>query len=99
MATDIENSSCSSSLVDSGFESSTVPKPPPRKKRSKSTLNLAENDQVQEKMFEKNASTKRFSQFLKTFGPSAKEKLKLSWWSLVIYSLVADYVVKFFNRP
>ena len=84
MATDIENSSCSSSLVDSGFESSTIPKPPPRKKRSKSTLNLAENDQVHVKNFEKNAITKTFSHFLKTFGPSAKEKLKLSLWTLVI---------------
>lgn len=34
MATDIEFSSCSSSIVDSGFESAT-PRPPPRKKREK----------------------------------------------------------------
>lgn len=37
MATDIEFSSCSSSIVDSGFESVTksTPRPPPRKKRIK----------------------------------------------------------------
>jgi CCR4-NOT transcriptional regulation complex NOT5 subunit len=85
MATDIENSSCSSSLIDSGFESSSAPKPPPRKKRSKSTWSLVRDDEEQEKIVEKKSSSKNFSRFLKTFGPSAKEKLKQSWWTLVIH--------------
>lgn len=82
MATDIDNSSCSSSLVDSGFESSP-PKPPPRKKRSKSTWSLAVNDQEANEIVEKKSTTKAFSEFLKTFAPSAKEKLKQSFWTLV----------------
>lgn len=37
MATDIELSSCSSSIIDSGFENYTIklPMPPPRKKHIK----------------------------------------------------------------
>lgn len=88
MATDIELSSCSSSLVDSGFESSP-PKPPPRKKRSKSTWSLVEKEPNRFESytnFDRKSSATTFSDFfspLKNFAPSAKERLKQSFWSLV----------------
>lgn len=89
MATDIEFSSCSSSLLDSGFESAP-PKPPPRKKRSKSTWSLVEKEPDCFESYtnaDRKSSTNAFSDFFapfKNFAPSAKEKLKQSFWSLVI---------------
>lgn len=82
MATDIEFSSCSSSLVDSGFESSP-PKAPPRRKRSKSTWSLAEK--VPEVTRRKSSTL--FSEILaplKNFAPTARDRLKQSFWSLVL---------------
>lgn len=87
MATDIEFSSCSASELDSGFESSR-PKPPPRKKRSKSTWSLVEKDQDRFETYigpNKKSSTS-FSEFFapfKNFAPSAKDRLKQSFWTLV----------------
>lgn len=85
MATDFEFSSCSSSLVDSGFESSP-PIPPPRKKRSKSTWSLVEKKQDRFETYtryDRKSSSKGFSVFLKNFAPSARDKLKQSFWTLV----------------
>lgn len=85
MATDIEFSSCSSSLVDSGFES-PPPIPPPRKKRSKSTWSLVEKDIDRFESYsgcDRKSGSKGFSVFLKNFAPSAREKLKQSFWTLV----------------
>lgn len=91
MATDNEFSSCSSSLVDSGFESSP-PKPPPRQRRSKSTWSLAERDRDELELVKfssgRKSSSKSFSGFfapLKNFAPNAREKLKQSFWSLVMF--------------
>lgn len=83
MATDIEFSSCSSSLIDSGFES-PPPIPPPRKKRSKSTWSLVEKDEDRFETCDRKSSSKGFSVFLRNFAPSAREKLKQSFWTLVI---------------
>lgn len=88
MATDIEFSSCSSSVADSGFESSP-PKAPPRKKRSKSTWSLAEK----EPEVARRKSSTIFSEIfapLKSFGPSARDRLKQSFWSLVLNVLLAN---------
>lgn len=88
MATDIDLSSCSSSVADSGFESSP-PKAPPRKKRSKSTWSLAEK----EPEVARRKSSTIFSEIfapLKSFGPSARDRLKQSFWSLVLNVLLAN---------
>lgn len=88
MATDIEFSSCSSSVADSGFESSP-PKAPPRKKRSKSTWSLAEK----EPEVARRKSSTLFSEILaplKNFGPSARDRLKQSFWSLVLIAWLAN---------
>lgn len=88
MATDNEISSCSSSLVDSGFES-PPPKPPPRKRRTKSTWSLIDTEPELEMVkfsSGKKSSSRAFSEFFapfKNFAPNAKEKLKQSFWSLV----------------
>ncbi|CRL07874.1 CLUMA_CG020915, isoform A [Clunio marinus] len=78
------------SSKDNSFETSP-PKPPPRKKRAQSTLNLCEKDREQfelvhfkngRKANNKLAFTSFFAPF-KNFAPSAREKLKQSFWSLM----------------
>jgi hypothetical protein len=44
-----------------------------------------ETEQEREEVYERKTSTKTFSGFFKNFAPSAKEKLKQSFWTLVIH--------------